>query len=199
MQQLCQSPTEAARRSVATVRRFVTAWKKDIQRQELVSGQRRAGGGAPSAPFSPLIGVVSWLKLESVGGRAHESQCIRFVWNGGGAAYRNGGADAFPRYAFRERDWHLKVLRYQRRNRKTVRSTSTHRTNDRAPCGTKLENTTTTVAASQNKTRERSRLRRGASRAGQRHAINNSSDVPLRFSHSSCALATSDGHVRYHA
>jgi hypothetical protein len=138
-------------------------------------------------------------QLESVGGRAHEAQRIRFVWNGGGAAYRNGGADAFPRYAFRERDWHLKVLRYQRRNRKTVRSTSTHRTNDRAPCATKLENTTTTVAASQNKMRERSRLRRGASRAGQRHATNNSSDVPLRFSHSSCALATSDGHVRYHA
>ena len=106
-----------------------------------------------------------------------------------GAAYRNGGADAFPRYAFRERHWHLKVLRHQRRNRKTVRSISTHRTNERAPCGTKLENTTTTVLASQNKTRERSRLRRGASGAGQRLPTNSSSEVP-HLPLSGCAIAT---------
>jgi len=49
-------------------------------------------------------------QLESVGGRAHEAQCICFVWSGGGAAYRNGGADAFSRYASRERQWRLKVL-----------------------------------------------------------------------------------------
>ena len=29
------------------------------------------------------------VELESVGGRAHESQCIRFVWSGGGVAYRD--------------------------------------------------------------------------------------------------------------
>jgi len=65
------------------------------------------------------------IQLESVGGRAHESQCIRIVWSGGDAAYRNGGIDAFSRHAFRERHWHLKVLRRYRSNRKTVRSTAT--------------------------------------------------------------------------
>jgi hypothetical protein len=49
-------------------------------------------------------------QLESVGGRAHESQFIRFVWSSGGTAYRDGGTNAFSHHAFRERRWHLKVL-----------------------------------------------------------------------------------------
>jgi integrase len=56
------------------------------------------------------IGLVNWIQLESVGGRAHESQCIRFVWSRGGSAYRNRGADAFSRGAFAQRHRHLKVL-----------------------------------------------------------------------------------------
>ena len=40
------------------------------------------------------------IQLESVGGRAHEAQYIRFVWSGDGAAYRNGGVVAFSRYTF---------------------------------------------------------------------------------------------------
>ena len=71
-----------------------------------------------------LIGLVELIQLKSVGGRAHESQCVRFVWSGGDAAYRNGRTDAFSRHAFREQHWHLKVLR--RYNRKTVRSTAAH-------------------------------------------------------------------------
>jgi hypothetical protein len=43
------------------------------------------------------------IQLESVGGRAHESQCIRIVWSGGDAAYRTGRTDAFSRRAFSER------------------------------------------------------------------------------------------------
>ena len=50
------------------------------------------------------------IRLGSVGGPAHEAQCICFVWSGSGAAYRNGGADAFSRYSSRERQWQLKVL-----------------------------------------------------------------------------------------
>jgi hypothetical protein len=50
------------------------------------------------------------IRLESVGGRTPESQCIHFVWRGGGAAYRNGGTDAFSRRALRQRHWRLKVL-----------------------------------------------------------------------------------------
>jgi len=58
----------------------------------------------------PLTGLVMFEQSESVGGRAHESGCIHFVWSGGGAAYRNGGADAFSRRAFAQRHRHLKVL-----------------------------------------------------------------------------------------
>jgi hypothetical protein len=90
------------------------------------------------------------IQLESVGGRAPEAQCIRFVWNGGSAAFRNGGADAFARYAFCERHWQLKVLRHQRRNRKTVRATSTHCKSERAACATRLENKSTSGDAQQN-------------------------------------------------
>jgi hypothetical protein len=68
----------------------------------------------------------SLARLESVGGRAHESQCIRIVWSGGDAAYRNGRTDAFSRYALRERHWHLKVLRRCGSHRKTLRSTAAH-------------------------------------------------------------------------
>jgi hypothetical protein len=57
-----------------------------------------------------MIGLVNWIQLESVGGRAHESRCIRFVWSGGGAAYRNRRTDAFSRGAFAQRHRHLKVL-----------------------------------------------------------------------------------------
>ena len=60
------------------------------------------------------IATLDWIdkliRSEQVGGRAHESQCIRFVWGGGGAAHRSGGTDAFSRHAFRERHWHPKVL-----------------------------------------------------------------------------------------
>ena len=60
------------------------------------------------------IATLDWgvklIRSEQVGGRAHEPQCIRFVWSGGDAAYHNGGTDAFSRHAFRERHWHLKVL-----------------------------------------------------------------------------------------
>ena len=63
--------------------------------------------------FSGLA-TLDWcdrlIQLGSVGGRAHEAQCIRFVWSGGRAAYRNDGADAFSRHSVRERHWHLKVL-----------------------------------------------------------------------------------------
>jgi hypothetical protein len=53
---------------------------------------------------------IKLIRSEQVGGRAHESQCVRFVWGGGGAAHRSGGTDAFSRHAFRERHWHPKVL-----------------------------------------------------------------------------------------
>jgi hypothetical protein len=59
------------------------------------------------------LAAADWsdrLQLESVWGRAHESQRIRFVWSGGGAAYRNGCTDAFSRHTFGERHWHFKVL-----------------------------------------------------------------------------------------
>jgi hypothetical protein len=51
--------------------------------------------------------------VQQVGGQAHETQCIRFVWSGGGAAYRNGGADGFSRDAFRRRCWQLEVLQHR--------------------------------------------------------------------------------------
>src|SRR6516225_5568053 len=47
---------------------------------------------------------------EQVGGRAHEPKRICFVWRGGDAAYRNGGADGFSRHAFRRRCWQFEVL-----------------------------------------------------------------------------------------
>jgi hypothetical protein len=63
---------------------------------------------------SSRLATLDWsgklIQLESVGGRAHESQCIRFVGSSGGAAYRNGGTDAFSDHAFAERHWYLKVL-----------------------------------------------------------------------------------------
>jgi hypothetical protein len=87
---------------------------------------------------------------------AHEAQCICFVWSGHGAAYRNDGADAFSRYAFRERHWRLKVLRRQRRNRKILSrgSTAIHCKNERTPYATRLENITATIGASRHKMRE---------------------------------------------
>jgi hypothetical protein len=60
-------------------------------------------GSAPSSRLAALDWFGKVIQLESVGGRAHESQCIRFVWSGGGAAYRNGGTDAFLRRAFAQR------------------------------------------------------------------------------------------------
>jgi hypothetical protein len=50
------------------------------------------------------------IQSEQVGGRAHEPQCIRFVWCCGGPTYRDGGADGFSRDAFRRRCWQLEVL-----------------------------------------------------------------------------------------
>jgi hypothetical protein len=58
------------------------------------------------------------IQSESVGGRAHESRCVRFIRRGGAAAYRNGDIDAVPRCACRARHQHLKVL--CRSDRKTV-------------------------------------------------------------------------------
>jgi hypothetical protein len=53
------------------------------------------------------------VELESVGGQAHESQGFRFVWSCGDAAYRDGGADAFSRDAFRRQCWRLEVLQHR--------------------------------------------------------------------------------------
>src|SRR5262249_58319683 len=50
------------------------------------------------------------IESESVGGRAHGSQYIGFVWRGGSAGYRSSGTDGVSRHAIRERHWHLKVL-----------------------------------------------------------------------------------------
>jgi hypothetical protein len=72
-----------------------------------------AQAGARCGPV-PWLATPDWSdrlnQSESVGGRAHESQCIRFVWSSGGTAYRDGGADAFSRHAIRDRNWHPKVL-----------------------------------------------------------------------------------------
>jgi hypothetical protein len=74
-------------------------------------GQGMWGGGLATGHFRAA--TPDWagrlIQLESVGGRAHESQCIRIVWSGGDAAYRNGSTDAFSRHAFCERHWQLKV------------------------------------------------------------------------------------------
>ena len=113
-------------------------------------------------------------QLESVGGRAHEAQYVRFVWSGGGAAYCNDGADAFSRYAFRERHWHPKVLQPHRRDRKMLGRRSTANDCTHTPCATRLENITTTVVAPHNRMRARSRPRRETSGADLRHAIKNS-------------------------
>ena len=67
---------------------------------------------------SSLIWAGRLRKSEQVGGRAHEAQ-FGFVWSGGSAAYRNGGADGFSRDVFRRRYWQLEVLRH-RWNRKGV-------------------------------------------------------------------------------
>ena len=56
---------------------------------------------------------------EQVGGRAHETQCICFVWSCGGAAHCHDGPDDFSRDAYRRRCWQFEMLR-QRRNRKSV-------------------------------------------------------------------------------
>jgi hypothetical protein len=71
---------------------------------------RRAAILFASLGIATLDWGVKLIRSEQVGGRAHESQCIRFVWGGGGAAHRSGGTDAFSRHAFRERHWHPKVL-----------------------------------------------------------------------------------------
>jgi hypothetical protein len=72
----------------------------------------------PLAAAPPLwVATPDWgdklIQLEQVGGRAHEPQCIRFVWSCGGATYRNGGADGFSRDAFQRRCWQLEVLQYR--------------------------------------------------------------------------------------
>jgi hypothetical protein len=58
----------------------------------------------------PLIGVADLIQLGSLWGRAHAAQCVLFVWRGGDAAHRSGGADAFRATPFLRR-WHAKVLR----------------------------------------------------------------------------------------
>ena len=65
------------------------------------------------------------IESESVGGRTHGSQCIRLVWRGGSAAYRNSGIVDVWRHAVCARPWHLKVLWRHGSDRKTVRSTAT--------------------------------------------------------------------------
>jgi hypothetical protein len=57
-------------------------------------------------------------------------------------------------------------------------STAIHWKNERTPFATRLENITTTLGASRHKMRERSRLRREASAADQRHDVKSSSHVP---------------------
>jgi hypothetical protein len=67
-----------------------------------------------SGDVSMWVATSDWcdklIQSEQVGGRAHEPQCIGFVWCCGDAAYRNGGADGFSRDAFRRRCWQLEVL-----------------------------------------------------------------------------------------
>ena len=75
------------------------------------------GRNDPLGSSSVGIATPDWgdklIQLGQVGGRAHETQCICFVWGGGGAAYRNGGADALSRDAFRRRCWQLEVLQHR--------------------------------------------------------------------------------------
>jgi hypothetical protein len=47
---------------------------------------RRAAILFASLGIATLDWGVRLIRSEQVGGRAHESQCIRFVWGGGGAA-----------------------------------------------------------------------------------------------------------------
>jgi hypothetical protein len=75
-----------------------------------MGGGSFCSGGAPSSRLATPDWFGKLIQLESVGGRAHESQCIRSVWSGGGAAYRDGGTDAFSSRAFAQRYRHLKVL-----------------------------------------------------------------------------------------
>ena len=122
---------KVAQASVAVI---VSSWSGQLAQRTRAAGsgvhsscgwgtQKRkpqARAGLPIPDWSDRL-----IQSESVGGRAHESQCIRFVWSGAGTAYRDGGADAFSRHAIRDRHWHPKVL-WCRSDRKTVRSASTH-------------------------------------------------------------------------
>ena len=112
-----------ARRVVWTVGRRTSHWRG---RLGLPSPGCRLVDAAIPASCIGMFGLATpdWagrlIQLESVGGRGHESQCIRIGWSGGDAAYRNGRTVAFSRHALRERDWHIKVLRRYRSHRKTV-------------------------------------------------------------------------------
>ena len=69
--------------------------------------------------YRPLFGLATsdWsdklIQLEQVGGRAHESQRVCFVWSGGASAYRHGGVDVFSRDAFRRQCWQLEMLQHR--------------------------------------------------------------------------------------
>jgi len=68
---------------------------------------------APALALHYGVATPDWgdklIQSEQVGGRAHEAQ-FGFVWSGGGAAHRNGGADAFSRDVFHRRCWKFEVL-----------------------------------------------------------------------------------------
>src|SRR5262249_29115096 len=84
--------------------------------------RHKQGNRGPLFAFggsSSLIRVVDCTNQSKSGDGLHEAQSIRPVWSCGGAAYRNGGANAFSRDAFRRRRWQFEVLR-QRRNLKSV-------------------------------------------------------------------------------
>ena len=86
--------------------------RRHPRRREAADGHRKSG---PAGWVATLDWRDKLIQSEQVGGRAHEAQSIRLVWSCGGAAYRNGGANAFSRDAFRRRRWQFEVLR-QRRN-----------------------------------------------------------------------------------
>jgi hypothetical protein len=78
-----------------------------------------------NSTYCPLFGLATsdWsnklIQSEQVGGRAHATQYIRFVWSCGGSAYCHDGAVDFSRDAYRRRRWQLEMLR-QGWNRKSV-------------------------------------------------------------------------------
>ena len=97
-------------------RRWLQFWLVIVaQATTCVLGRNNRPKSRVSGDTSMWVATSDWcdklILSEQVGGRAHEAQCIRFVWSGGSSAFRNGGADAFSRHAFGRQCWQLKVLR----------------------------------------------------------------------------------------